>query len=92
MSLRNFIFINGCIYFRFQAEIAVENIMRLINNSNDDPKLYYSGKPAIKLTTGLSSSVIQLGDEISINDNCPEDLDAASAWRFSGVDTSDMRI
>ena len=75
-----------------QSEFAVGNIIRQINDEKDDPKLYYAGKPAIKLTTGLNSAVIQLGDDITVNDNCPIDLDAASAWRFSGADTTDMRI
>lgn len=74
-----------------QAEFAVGNILRQIHNDTaTPPKLYFAGKPAIKLTTGLHSAVIQLGDDITVNDNCPIDLDAASAWRFSGADTTDM--
>ncbi|TIA91653.1 hypothetical protein E3P81_01923 [Wallemia ichthyophaga] len=76
-----------------QAEFAVGNIIRQItNDTTTSPKLYYAGKPAIKLTTGLHSAVIQLGDDITVNDNCPIDLDAASAWRFSGADTTDMSV
>lgn len=79
-------------YGWFQAQTASENILKLIKENDEEPSNYYPDKPSIKISIGLTKSIILMDDKITINDKVPVDLDVASIWKARNANTEDMSL
>ncbi|PBK88257.1 FAD/NAD(P)-binding domain-containing protein [Armillaria gallica] len=69
----------------FQGEVAVRNVLRLINDSDEPLELYTPGPPAIKVSLGLTRDVYQLDGVIAVNNDGVEDLQAPAVWAYYGI-------
>ncbi|KAF7799136.1 hypothetical protein EIP86_010367 [Pleurotus ostreatoroseus] len=82
---------------RFQAEVAVHNILQLIRASESSvrtkPQLerYEATPPGIKISLGLRKGLYQMNGEMAKTE-VPEDLEATFMWRAFGVDTDNATL
>ncbi|KAI5450449.1 hypothetical protein NCC49_003071 [Naganishia albida] len=82
----------------WQAGVAVENIVRLLEGKDESElKVYEPTKPMIKVTVGKHKAVVQMWDEdgtpkVTVTEDMPEDLQALSMWSYVGAKTTDLDI